>query len=31
MITAAIMTDTDNTASSVEAWYGDILPATERR
>lgn len=26
----AIMTDTDNTGSSAEAWYGDIILATER-
>ncbi|HIJ97265.1 MAG TPA: DUF3047 domain-containing protein [Desulfuromonadales bacterium] len=27
----AIMTDTDNTGGSAEAWYGDIMLSTERR
>jgi hypothetical protein len=27
----AIMTDTDNTGGSAEAWYGDIYLATEGR
>lgn len=27
----AIMTDTDNTGGTAEAWYGDILLSTERR
>lgn len=27
----AIMTDTDNTGDSAEAWYGDIILSTERR
>jgi hypothetical protein len=27
----AIMTDTDNTGGSAEAWYGDITLSTERR
>jgi hypothetical protein len=27
----AIMTDTDNTGGSAEAWYGDIILSTERK